>query len=204
MAAIGAVSSISAAEGSNSAELFRQAMGLTPSGKSQGESTGSAEKTSSPSTQLDRVQSGSKSAQSESADTAELTGQEQLEVQKMKSTDREVRAHEQAHIAAGGGLITSGPNYTYTTGPDGNRYAVAGEVGIDSSPVENDPEATIDKEQQARQAALAPANPSSQDRQVAAAASRMEMEARLELAQQAYNQNNNQQNIATTTTTVAA
>ena len=44
-------------------------------------------------------------------------------------------------------------------------------------------EATIDKAQVVRAAALAPARPSAQDRQVAAAATRMEAEARRELVE---------------------
>lgn len=108
----------------------------------------------------------------------------QREIDQLAQRDREVRAHEQAHVAAGGSLITSGPNYSYTTGPDRKRYATAGEVGIDTSPVRDDPEATIDKAQRIRAAALAPAEPSSQDRQVAAKATSMEQSARLELARQ--------------------
>lgn len=108
----------------------------------------------------------------------------QREIAKLAARDREVRAHEQAHVAAGGSLITSGPTYSYQTGPDRRRYAVGGEVGIDSSPVRGDPEATIDKARRVRAAALAPAEPSTQDRQVAARATQMEQSARLELARQ--------------------
>jgi hypothetical protein len=108
----------------------------------------------------------------------------QREIQKLAARDREVRAHEQAHVAAGGSLITSGPTYTYQTGPDRRRYAVGGEVGIDTSPVRGDPEATVDKAQRIRAAALAPAEPSAQDRSVAAKASQMEQSARIELARQ--------------------
>ena len=57
-----------------------------------------------------------------------------------------------------------------------------GEVSIDVSAVPGDPEATIRKAQVIRKAALAPANPSSQDRSVAYAATKMEMKARQELA----------------------
>lgn len=108
----------------------------------------------------------------------------QREVQRLAQRDREVRAHEQAHIAVGGSLITSGPTYEYTTGPDNQRYAVGGEVGIDTSPVRGDPEATIFKAAQIRAAALAPADPSSADLQAAASATQMEQRARAELAEQ--------------------
>ncbi|GIX36186.1 MAG: hypothetical protein KatS3mg126_1965 [Lysobacteraceae bacterium] len=108
----------------------------------------------------------------------------QAELARLAARDREVRAHEQAHLAAGGPLVTRGPSYTYRTGPDGRRYAVGGEVGIDTSPVRGDPQATLDKAQRIRAAALAPARPSAQDQAVAAEAARMETAARAELARQ--------------------
>lgn len=110
-----------------------------------------------------------------------LSSRDQAAVAELRQTDREVRAHEAAHLAAAGGLAR-GVNFTYVTGPDGQQYAVAGEVSIDASPVSGDPEAAIRKAQQVRAAANAPANPSSQDRQVAAQASQLEQAARQELA----------------------
>ena len=107
------------------------------------------------------------------------------EVQKLSSRDREVRAHEAAHLSAAAGLAKGGPQFAFKRGPDGKQYAVSGEVSIDNSKINGDPQATIAKAQQVRAAALAPANPSTQDRRVAAGASQMEMEARAELARQA-------------------
>lgn len=101
-----------------------------------------------------------------------------------KKTDREVRSHELAHKAAAGGLARGGASFKYATGPDGKRYAVGGHVNIDTSPVPNDPEATIRKAQAVRSAALAPAEPSPQDRSVAASAVKMEREARMELKEE--------------------
>ena len=69
-------------------------------------------------------------------------------------------------------------------------YAVGGDVQIDVSAVSGDPEATISKSDQIRRAALAPANPSSQDISVAAMASRMAADARIELMRQQQNANN--------------
>lgn len=89
-------------------------------------------------------------------------------IEELKKNDAQVRQHEMAHIAAGGRYITSGANFTYQRGPDGKKYAVGGEVGIDTSPVPGDPEATIKKMRQVKNAALAPADPSSQDLKVAA------------------------------------
>lgn len=110
-----------------------------------------------------------------------LDDAEQRQVEELKARDQEVRTHEQAHVAAAGPLYRGGPNYTYRTGPDGNRYAVGGNVQIDTSEGAT-PEETITKAQQIRRAALAPQEPSSTDRSVAAKASRMEAQARAELA----------------------
>ena len=115
-------------------------------------------------------------------DSQELSEEEQREVEKLKDRDREVRTHEQAHVAAAGPYSRGGPKYEYERGPDSRKYAVGGEVSIDTSKVEGEPEATIQKAQVVKRAALAPAEPSSQDRQVAAEASRMEAEARREIS----------------------
>ncbi len=111
----------------------------------------------------------------------ELTEEEQAQVQALKERDREVRAHEAAHAAAGAGLAGS-PSFTFEVGPDGQRYAVAGEVSIDTSAVDGDPDATIRKLQQVVRAALAPAEPSGQDRAVAAQAQAQMNQARAEAA----------------------
>lgn len=109
--------------------------------------------------------------------------QEQQEIRELAARDREVRSHEQAHAAVGGKYAGS-PVYEFVRGPDGVSYAVGGEVSIDTSPIPGDPEATIAKAQQIRRAANAPAEPSPQDRRVAAEASLMEADARAELRQE--------------------
>jgi len=113
-----------------------------------------------------------------------LTDEEKREVEELKTRDAEVRAHEQAHVAAGGAFVQGGASFSYETGPDGKRYAVSGEVQIDTAEVKGDPRATIRKMNQVRKAALAPANPSAQDRSVAATASRKLVNAQRELAQE--------------------
>lgn len=113
----------------------------------------------------------------------ELSDEEKAQLQKLKARDLQVRQHEQAHMAAGSGLITSSASFSYEKGPDGVSYAVGGEVGISTSPGRT-PQETIQRAQQIRAAALAPADPSGQDRSVAAAAAKMEQQARAELAQQ--------------------
>lgn len=116
-----------------------------------------------------------------SSQSGELSEEQLKEVEQLKARDREVRAHEMAHLAAAGGLATSGASFTYQRGPDGVSYATAGEVKIDVSRGDT-PEDTLRRAQIIRAAALAPAEPSGQDRSVAAKATQMEAEARAELA----------------------
>lgn len=96
----------------------------------------------------------------------ELNPQQEQEIAKLKLVDAEVRAHEQAHIAAATGLNVSAPSFGYETGPDGKKYAVNGEVSISFSG-SNDPEENIANAEKLKAAALAPADPSSQDLSVA-------------------------------------
>jgi hypothetical protein len=116
------------------------------------------------------------------ADT-ELTPEEKKRIAELKRIDAEVRAHEQAHITVGRGLVTSGPNYQYTYGPDGKQYAVAGEVGIDTSP-EQEPQENIDKGLHIQATALAPIDPSPQDYSVAASGKNLEQQGRTDLRAQ--------------------
>lgn len=118
---------------------------------------------------------------------AALTPEQEKQVQKLKDTDAKVRAHEQAHLAASGGLASSGATFSYTTGPDGRRYAVAGEVKI-SMAAGRTPQETESRARQIRAAALAPADPSPQDRTVAARAAQMEAEASQDAAKQGLGQ----------------
>lgn len=122
-----------------------------------------------------------KAEQQQKSDSTELSADEEKQVQQLKDRDREVRIHEQAHAAVGGQYAGS-PSYTFETGPDGKRYAVGGEVSIDVGEEEK-PEDTIQKMQIVRAAALAPAEPSTQDLKVAAEASQKEMKARAEVGQ---------------------
>ncbi|MEM1030793.1 MAG: putative metalloprotease CJM1_0395 family protein [Myxococcota bacterium] len=110
---------------------------------------------------------------------AALTEEQKRQVAELQARDREVRAHEMAHKAAAAGLRASGPSYSYQTGPDGRRYAVGGQVNIDTSPGRT-PEETIRKAEQIIRAARAPAQPSAQDQAVAAQAAAMAAQARAE------------------------
>jgi hypothetical protein len=103
-------------------------------------------------------------------------------VAKLQARDADVHAHEQAHMAAGGSLVTGPASYTYERGPDGKQYAVGGEVSVDTSAVAGNPRATLAKAQQIQAAALAPADPSSQDQSVAGQAQAMAAQASAQLA----------------------
>lgn len=122
-------------------------------------------------------------ADSTSANTSQSSPEVQREVQRLKQIDQKVRAHEQAHLSAAAGLATGGASFQTVRGPDGRQYAVGGEVQISVSAAAT-PEQTVAKAQRIRAAALAPADPSSQDRAVAAGASQLEAQARMELSRQ--------------------
>ncbi len=129
-------------------------------------------------------ESGDESAQSDESKKADeqQRQQELSEIQQLSARDMEVRNHELAHAAVGGSYAGA-PSYEYQTGPDGKKYAVGGEVSIDVSKGAT-PQETIEKMQTVKAAALAPAEPSSQDRKVAAEASQNIAEARVELVRE--------------------
>ncbi|MDE1463135.1 putative metalloprotease CJM1_0395 family protein [Spartinivicinus poritis] len=119
--------------------------------------------------------------QLEQQQQAQQEQQDLAVIRELARRDREVRAHEQAHQAVGG-RFAGAASFTFQRGPDGVAYAIGGEVPIDAGPVANNPEATIQKAQTVRRAALAPAQPSAQDRAVAAQATQLELQARQDLA----------------------
>ncbi|EIX2598744.1 putative metalloprotease CJM1_0395 family protein [Campylobacter jejuni] len=113
--------------------------------------------------------------QTQMVNGVELSQKEVAQVRELQSIDRNVKAHEAAHQAAGGGLAGAA-SFTYTRGPDNQMYATAGEVPI-SMQKGNTPEETIANARQIAAAAMAPADPSPQDYKVAANAAKMEFEA---------------------------
>jgi len=118
----------------------------------------------------------------DAAQSRRQTQEEQIvqdQIKTLAARDREVRAHEQAHMAAGG-QYAGAATYEFERGPNGVSYAVGGEVPISTSE-EATPAATLRKAQIIRRAALAPAEPSPQDRRVAAMAAQMESAARAEI-----------------------
>lgn len=122
-----------------------------------------------------------------------LTPEQQQELAKLKARDAEVRAHEQAHKAAAAGINASAPSYDYQTGPDGKKYAVGGEVTISFSS-SGDPETDIANAEIMKASALAPADPSSQDRAVAQNADKIIAQAKEKLAQEQEEEKNSIKN----------
>jgi len=108
-----------------------------------------------------------------------LSPDEERLVNDLQARDTEVKAHEAAHQAAGGGM-TGAASYTYQQGPDGKMYAIGGEVSI-SMQAGSTPQETIANARKIAAAAMAPANPSGQDNAVASSAKVMEMKAQQQL-----------------------
>lgn len=112
-----------------------------------------------------------------------LSTDEKQAIEELDTRDEEVRQHERDHQVTGG-RYAQAPTFELSRGPDGKSYATGGEVRIDLSR-ESTPQATIQKMQQIERAALAPQEPSTQDRRVAARAAQIADEARAdELRQQ--------------------
>ncbi|GGC94784.1 putative metalloprotease CJM1_0395 family protein [Vreelandella lutescens] len=149
----------------------------------------SRNETDSASEAVDDVREGEETSASDTPtgptrpDGTPLAPEEIQQLEQLKQTDREVRQHEMAHQTVGA-PYTGGATYEYEVGPDGKRYAVAGEVSIDYGPVPGDPQATVEKMQTVIAAALAPADPSPKDLQVAAQARQYLLEAKLEAARE--------------------
>jgi hypothetical protein len=132
-----------------------------------------------------QAQSNKNSEQSEN-----VSKQQDLElVRSLSQRESEVHAHEHAHSAVGGQYAGSA-NFIYQRGPDGVNYAVGGEVPIDVGVIPGNPSATLEKMQLVQRAALAPAEPSSQDRKVATLAAQQANEARAELVLKSRNSSN--------------
>lgn len=119
-----------------------------------------------------------------SSSTRRDSASDAARLRELKKLDQAVQRHEQAHRLVGGSY-TGPATYTYKTGPDGRAYAITGEVSIDASPVANDVEATVAKMRVVIAAALAPVDPSPQDRTVAARASQRLQAAMLEVRSEA-------------------
>ena len=113
----------------------------------------------------------------------ELSEEDQKKVEELKERDAEVVAHEQAHKAVAGALSPGPIHYEYTQGPDKVNYRTGGHVNITTSEGKT-PEETLSRAETIQRAALAPAEPSNQDRAVAAEAAQMAAQARQEISKE--------------------
>jgi len=102
---------------------------------------------------------------------------------KLASIDAMVRAHEHAHLMALGPYAAGSIEYDYAITPSGMRYAVGGSIAVDLRPVPGDPEATLRKAKAVLLSALAPASPSTADKEIAAKAIQLMQQAKRELDQ---------------------
>lgn len=85
---------------------------------------------------------------------------------KLQTTDIGVRTHEAQHFFVGAGLTQGTPEYDYVRGPDGNFYAVGGQVNLSTSG-SSDPEVAAREADTLARAATAPGDTSAQDISVA-------------------------------------
>ena len=158
----------------------------------KGESAGAEQNSQANDASAAQAKAGNRSegADNESKQQERIQEQQQKQdlelIRTLSQREAEVHAHENAHSAVGGQYAGSA-SYTYQRGPDGVNYAVGGEVSIDVSVIPGDPAATLQKMQLVQRAALAPAEPSAQDRKVAALAAQQANQARAELATQSDN-----------------
>lgn len=93
-------------------------------------------------------------------------------VRELEQRDREVRQHEQQHVAAAGEFAKGSPTYAFQLGPDGKMYAVGGSVEVDIS-TETDPEKALRKANMLKAAAMGVDDLSAADARVASKASSM-------------------------------
>jgi len=98
-------------------------------------------------------------------------------IDRLKSRDREVRAHEMSHSTNPGLIKIGSAQFDYTIGPDGKAYATGGKVTLTTGSSRT-PEDALSKAEALKKAAMAPGEPSSQDFQTLNAAVAMEFEAR--------------------------
>lgn len=118
--------------------------------------------------EVSRVMAEEKAARSRGAtiDAQGLTTREELLLAELTREDREVRTHELAHFYTGR-PYTAEPEYWFVVGPLGKRFAVAGHVRFDLTPIAGNLNATLTKYEALRRAARAPAMPSPYDLKVA-------------------------------------
>lgn len=96
------------------------------------------------------------------------TAREEAVIRELERIDRDVREHEMQHYYAGQPFATF-PEYFQVTAPNGRPYAISGITRMDASEIAGDRDATILKLETLLRAALAPPEPSEEDKRIAAA-----------------------------------
>jgi hypothetical protein len=114
-------------------------------------------------------------AKKQNADAPDSTRQQAID--RLKSRDREVRAHEASHSTSPELIKIGSAQFDYTIGPDGKAYATGGKVTLTTGNART-PEEALSKAEALKKASMAPGAPSSQDFQALNAAVAMEFEAR--------------------------
>ncbi|MBU0730773.1 MAG: hypothetical protein KKE17_06370 [Proteobacteria bacterium] len=166
--------------GACAARAYAAQAGTTGQGAAQGVPLSTGDDITGEKVPVQENQSEASPLAPKGSDGQPLSRSEQLMISELKQIDKAVRAHERAHLSAAGPYARGKANFQYEKGPDGGTYAVAGEVRIDTS-AEASPKATITKMNVVRAAALAPVDPSPQDRSVASEASSKILQASDEL-----------------------
>ena len=118
--------------------------------------------------------------EAETSQRPDTQSAQQAQLRELQLRDREIRQNELAHQVVGGRYADLS-QLSFERGPDGQLYAISGDVSLDTAPVADDAQATIDKMRVVRAAALAPANPSPEDIRIALEAMRQMLEAQAEL-----------------------
>ncbi len=171
---------------------------VQPTGYSQRQSAAPSASSPNQDVQQDPALKTDAAKSTDNKKTGNLSESDLKVLSELKQRDSAVRAHEAAHLAAAGSIAMGGASFDYQLGPDGVQYAIGGEVNIDTSPISGDPAATLRKADTIRRAALAPAQPSGPDMQVAASASALAAQAQIELLQKNQDsQNGNKDQLGT-------
>jgi hypothetical protein len=81
----------------------------------------------------------------------------------LEARDKEVKEHEQQHLAEDGPDAQGGPSFDTVSASNGKQYAVGGKVHVNTSEFPGDPQKTIERMQRIKRASMAPKDPSAQD-----------------------------------------
>ena len=111
----------------------------------------------------------------------ETDEEDEEEIAELEEQDEEVKTEQSKQLSAVGQYAT-GVVYEYEVGPDGEIYAVDGHVSVDTSSIEGDPKASIQKARALKAAMMSGSEFSSSEAAVVQEASQMEAEAMAEIA----------------------